>query len=115
MPAPVPTGMLRLYLKVQNPVRTVDVLGQASVAWIDVGHVFGHVEQLRVAETLDDGGISTRSDYRFLTGWHPSINVGSRLVWIVDGVERAYNIRAVADRDQRRRRLDIEATMVAEE
>ena len=114
MPAPIPTGMLRLYLTVQNPVRAVDSFGQASLAWITIGGVWAHAEQSRTAEVIDDGGISTRSDYRFLTVWHPQLTVNSRLVWQDGDTERTFNIRSCNDRDQRRRRLEIEATEVTE-
>lgn len=114
MPAHVPTGMLRLYLTVQNPVRTVDTFGQASVAWVSVGGVWGHADQPRTTEVIDDGGVSTRSDYRFLASWHPQLTVNSRLLWQDGENARIFNVRSCFDRDQRRRRLEIEATEVTE-
>lgn len=114
MPSHVPTGMLRLYLTVQNPVRTVDAFGQADVSWVTVAGVWGHAEQSRTTEVLDDGGVSTRSDYRFLTSWHPSVSTNSRLLWQDGDTERVFNVRTAYDRDQRRRRLEIEATEVVE-
>jgi len=114
MAAPVPTGMLRLYFTVQNPVRTVDAFGQASVAWVSVGGIWGHAEQSRTTEVIDDGGIAARSDYRFLTGWHPQVTVNSRLLWQDGDSSRVFNIRTCHDRDQRRRRLEIEASEVME-
>jgi len=114
MPAPVPSGMLRLWLTVQNPVRTVDSLGQASVAWVTIGGVWAHAEQARTAEVIDDGGVSTRSDYRFLCSWHPDLSTNSRFLWQDGDTERTFNIRNCYDRDQRRRRLEVEATEITE-
>lgn len=114
MPSHVPSGMLRLFLTVQNPVRTVDSLGQQDVAWITVGGVWAHAEQARTAEVIDDMGVSTRSDYRFLTSFLPSITTASRLLWQDGDTLRTFNIRNAYDRDQRRRRLEVEATEVVE-
>jgi len=59
-------------------------------------------------------GVSTRSDYRFLASWHPSVTTSSRLLWQDGDTLRIFNIRNSFDRDQRRRRLEIEATEVVE-
>lgn len=112
MPAHFPSGMLRNQVRVQNPVRAVDDFGQASTNWLTVANVPAHVEQSRTAETLDDGGISTRSDFTFVMAWHPDVSTDSRLVWDDNGTERTFNVRGCWDRDQRRRRLQVEATEV---
>lgn len=114
MPAHVPSGMMRNYLTVQNPVRTEDSLGQASVAWVNVGNTWAHIEQSRTAEVIDDGGVATRSDFRMLMAYLPDVSVNSRLLWNDGGTVRTFNIRACWDRDQRRRRLEVEATEVTE-
>lgn len=114
MPTHVPSGMLRLYFTVQNPVRSVDALGQATVAWINLGGVWGHAEQSRTAEVIDDGGVATRSDYRFLLGYLPGMTVNSRILWQDGDTLRTFNVRSCWDRDQRQRRLEVEATEVTE-
>ena len=108
----VPTGMMRIPMTVQNPVRTVDAFGQASEAWVSVGSVWCHVETANTAEVVDDLGPAVRTDWRILSGWHPSLTTRSRLVWNDRGTVRTFNLRACYDRDQRRRRMEIEATEV---
>ena len=44
MPGHVPSGMLRLAMTAQNPVRTVDAFGQASEAWVNVAVLHCHIE-----------------------------------------------------------------------
>jgi len=108
----VPTGMLRTPMTVQNPVRTVDAFGQADESWISVGTVWCHVEVANTMEVVDDRGPAVRTDWRILATWHPSINTRSRLTMTDRGSTRTFNVRACWDRDQRRRRVEIEATEV---
>lgn len=110
----VPSGMLRLSMTAQNPVRTVDTFGQASTSWISVAQIACHIDTARSNEVIDDMGTSTRSDWRILAAWHPSVTNNSRLLYQDNGTERVFNIRACWDRDQKRRRLEIEATEVTE-
>jgi head-tail adaptor len=63
-------------------------------------------------EVVDDLGPAVRTDWRILATWHPSINTRSRLTMTDRGSTRTFNVRACWDRDQRRRRLEIEATEV---
>jgi len=104
--------MLRIPMTVQNPVRTVDAFGQADEAWISVGSLWCHVEVANTMEVVDDLGPAVRTDWRILASFHPSVNTRSRLLWNDRGTERTFNVRACWDRDQRRRRLEIEATEV---
>lgn len=108
----IPTGMLRIPMEVQNPVRTVDLYGQASEAWVTVGVVHCHVEQANTAEVIDDRGVAVRTDFRILASWHPELNTRSRLRWTDYGRTRTFSIRTATDRDQRRSRFEIEAVEV---
>jgi len=110
MPGHVPSGMLRLAMTAQNPIRTVDSFGQASEAWINVATLHCHIEVASTTEVMDDRGPAVRTDWRILSSFHPSVTTRSRLIWNDHGNERTFNIRACWDRDQRRRRLEIEAT-----
>lgn len=110
----VPSGMLRIPMTVQNPVRTVDAFGQAAEAWMTVGTVYAHVEVANTTETMDDRGPAIRTDWRILSGFHPSIGSRSRLLWNDNGNTRTFNVRGAWDRDQRRRRMEIDATEVVE-
>lgn len=112
MAAPVPSGMLRLSLTVQNPVRTVDAFGQAVEAWVTIGTVWAHVEASNTTEVIDDRGVAVRTDWRILASWHPELTARSRLIWTDYGTARTFAIRSATDRDQRRRRFEIEATEV---
>jgi head-tail adaptor len=112
MPGHVPSGMLRLPMTAQNPVRTVDSFGQASEAWINVATLHCHIEVASTTEVMDDRGPAVRTDWRILSSYHPSVTTRSRLIWNDRGNDRTFNIRACWDRDQRRRRLEIEATEV---
>jgi head-tail adaptor len=102
--------MLRLAMTAQNPIRTVDSFGQASEAWINVATLHCHIEVASTTEVMDDRGPAVRTDWRILSSFHPSVTTRSRLIWNDHGNERTFNIRACWDRDQRRRRLEIEAT-----
>jgi head-tail adaptor len=104
--------MLRIPMEVQNPVRTVDLYGQASEAWVTVGVVHCHVEQANTTEVIDDRGVAVRTDWRILASWHPELTARSRLIWTDYGTARTFAIRSATDRDQRRRRFEIEATEV---
>jgi head-tail adaptor len=95
--------MLRLSMTVQNPVRNIDSVGQASVSWLNVAQIACHIDSARTNEVVDDLGVNTRSDWRI-----------SRLLYMDNGTERVFNIRACFDRDQKRRRLEMEATEVTE-
>lgn len=110
----MPSGMLRLSMTVQNPVRTVDAVGQAEVSWLSVANIACHIDSARTNEVVDDLGVNARSDWRILAAWHPAVSNNSRLLYQDNGTERVFNIRACWDRDQKRRRLEIEATEVTE-
>jgi head-tail adaptor len=112
MPGHVPSGMLRIPMTAQNPVRTVDAFGQASEAWVNVAVLHCHIEVASNNETMGDLGPEVRTDWRILACFHPSVNTRSRLLFNDHGTQRTFNVRACWDRDQRRRRLEIEATEV---
>ncbi len=112
MPGHVPSGMLRLAMTAQNPVRTVDDFGQASESWVNVAVLHCHIEVASTNDTFGDRGPEVRTDWRILASFHPSVNTRSRLIFNDRGTERTFNVRACWDRDQRRRRLEIEATEV---
>lgn len=101
-------------MTVQNPVRTVDAVGQASVAWLSVAKIACHIDSARTNEVMVELGVKARSDWRILSAWHPEVTSNSRLLYLDNGTERVFNIRACWDRDQKRRRLEIEATEVTQ-
>lgn len=108
----VPTGMLRIPMTIQVPVTAVDAFGQQSVAWVSVGTTWAHVDQAQVSEVLDDRGPAVRTDWRILATWHPQLTSRARLLWTDHGSTRTFDIRGCWDRDQRRRRVEIDATEV---
>jgi head-tail adaptor len=110
--AHVPSGMLRHSMTVQNPVRTVDAYGQGAEAWVNVGTLRCHAEQMRTGDVVDDLGPAIRTDWRIIANWHPDVSTRSRLLWDDGTTTRTFNLRACWDRDSRRRRLEIEATEV---
>ena len=110
MPAPFPSGMMRLSVTIQAPSTGLDSLGQGTVTWSDVATVWAHVDGAQTSEVMYEGGIMTRSDYTFITGYYPGVTVKNRLKWVDNGTTRYFNIRACWDRDQRQRRLQIDAT-----
>lgn len=112
MPAHVPSGMLRYMMAAQNPVRTVDALGQGSESWVTVANLPCHAEQMQTSDAMDDGGPAVRTDWRIIAAFHPGVSTRSRLVWNDNGTERTFNLRGCWDRDGRRRRLEIDATEV---
>lgn len=108
----VPSGMMRLVMTAQNPVSVIDAFGQRSESWLSFATLPVHVEVANTSDFTNDSGPSTRTDWRILAAWHPSMNNRSRLLWNDNGTQRTFNIRACWDRDQKRRRLEIEATEV---
>jgi SPP1 family predicted phage head-tail adaptor len=113
MPGIVPSGMLRNAIVLQAVTQNVDSFGQATTTFTDVATLWGHVDAARSAETMYEGGIATRADYTFLLSWYPGVTTAHRLKWL-DGSSsgRIFNIRAVWDRDQRQRRLQVEGTEI---
>jgi len=112
MPAPFPTGMMRLSLVIQAPSTSLDSYGQSAATWSDVATLWGHVDGARTSEVMYEGGVATRSDFTFITGWYPGVGVTNRIKWVDNGLTRYFNISACWDRDQRQRRLQVEATEV---
>lgn len=108
----VPGGMLRLVMTVQNRSVSVDTFGQQTETWSDVAMIAVHAEQMNTSEVMDDGGPAVRTDWRILAAWHPSVTTRSRLVWLDGVTTRYFNLRSCYDRDNRQRRLEIEATEV---
>lgn len=112
MPAPIPVGMLRLKMTLQNPSNGTDSLGQRTHTWSNVDSLWCHVDVASTTEVVDDGGVAIRSNYRILASWHPDLTSKSRLQWVDNGVTRTFNIRGCWDRDQRRRTMEIDAVEV---
>jgi len=108
----VPSGMMRLVMTAQNPVRIVDDFGQASESWLSFAVLPVHVEMANTSDVTFNDGPATRTDWRILAPWHPGMSNRSRLLWNDNGTERTFNLRACWDRDQKRRRLEIEATEI---
>ena len=108
----VPGGMLRLVMTAQNRTVAVDALGQQTEAWSDVAMIAVHAEQMNTSEGFGDGGPEVRTDWRILAAWHPSVTTRSRLKWLDGTTTRYFNLRSCYDRDNRQRRLEIEATEV---
>ena len=113
MPAPVPVGMLRMYMQLQNPVASHDSLGQATETYAPVASLWCHIEQAQVQEVMHERGVTSRADYRILASWHPAVTVRSRLIWVDNGVTRTFDVRGCWDVDQRRRTLTIDAVEMA--
>lgn len=112
MTAHVPSGMLRHRMTVQNPVRTIDAFGQGAEAWVSVGEINAHAEQMQTGDAIDDGGPAIRTDWRILATWHPEVSTRSRLLWNDGTTDRTFNVRACWDRDNKRRRLEMNVTEV---
>ena len=110
----VPSGMMRLVMTAQNPVATLDAFGQASESWLSFATIPFHIENANTEETMDDGGSSVRTDWRILAAFHPSVTTRSRLLLEDNGTTRTFFIKGCWDRDQKRRRLEINAVEVTE-
>ncbi len=108
MTAHVPSGMLRHRMTVQNPVRTVDAFGQMN----DLTVYNSVKEQMQTGDAIDDGGPAIRTDWRILATWHPEVSTRSRLLWNDGTTDRTFNVRACWDRDNKRRRLEMNVTEV---
>ena len=108
----VPGGMLRLVMTVQNRSVSVDAFGQQTETWSDVAMIAVHAEQMNTSEGFGDGGPEVRTDWRILAAWHPNVTTRSRLKWLDGTTTRYFNLRSCYDRDNRQRRLEIEATEV---
>jgi len=110
----VPSGMMRLVMTAQNPVATVDAFGQAQQSWLSFANIPVHIETANTEEGIGDGGVEVRTDWRILAAFHPSVTTRSRLLLVDNGVTRTFFIKGCWDRDQKRRRLEINAVEVTE-
>lgn len=110
----VPKGMMRQLLTLQNPLSTVDDLGQAAFTWTTVTTLPAHIEQMSTEESVDDGGPAVETRLRLLVSYHPDVSTHSRFLWnpLGVGASRILNVRACWDRDQKQRTLEIEAVEV---
>jgi head-tail adaptor len=104
--------MMRLVMTAQNPVATVDAFGQAQESWLSFANIPVHIETANTEEGIGDGGVEVRTDWRILAAFHPSVTTRSRLLLVDNGVTRTFFIRGCWDRDQKRRRLEINAVEV---
>lgn len=105
------SGYWRFRYSYQEPVRTVDSTGQASLAWKEIGSVAGSVTPTQ-REVLDDLGVAIRTDVVLETAFHPSIRATGRLVDEATG--QVWNITGVVDPDGgKRKRLRVNASEVA--
>lgn len=106
--------MLRNRMLLQKPVEVParDDAGQAVEDWLTVATVFAHIDAPRTTEVENDRGVSTRSDFRLLVSWHPSITEKCRLIFTDRGTDRIFNIRECFDRDQRRNIAEVVAVEV---
>jgi len=55
-----------------------------------------------------------RTDWRILAAFHPSVTTRSRLLLVDNGVTRTFFIKGCWDRDQKRRRLEINAVEITQ-
>jgi head-tail adaptor len=104
--------MMRLVMTAQNPVATVDAFGQAQESWLSFANIPVHIETANTEEGIGDGGVEVRTDWRILAAFHPSVTTRSRLLLVDNGVTRTFFIKGCWDRDQKRRRLEINAVEV---
>jgi hypothetical protein len=103
-------GYWRYRYSYQEPTRTVDSAGQASLAWTELVVVSGSVTPNQ-REVIDDLGVAIRTDVTLETAFHPLIKATGRLVELSEGA--TYNISGVVDPDGGKcKRLRINASEV---
>lgn len=104
------SGFWRNRYRYQEASVTTDRAGQASLRWSDVVTVAGNVTATQ-RETLDDLGVSVRTDVTIETPFHPAIRAQGRLVDVV--TDAAFNVIGVVDPEGgKRRRLRILAAAI---
>jgi SPP1 family predicted phage head-tail adaptor len=94
-------GALRRRLVLEAPVSTPDGLGGATQGFETVAALWGQVEWLAGGEHWRMGRPEQVATHRVTLRWRAGVDAGQRLR---DG-ERIFDIRAVADPDDGRRRL----------
>lgn len=96
-----PVGVLRRRLVLEGPVATPDGLGGATQTFEILAAVWGRIEWLGGGERWRMGRPEQVATHRITLRWRGGVDTGQRLR---DGT-RLYDIRAVADPDDGRRRL----------
>jgi len=94
-------GALRRRLLLEAPVATPDGLGGATHAYETVAALWARVEWLSGGERWRFGRPEQAATHRITIRWRDGLDAGQRLR---DG-DRVYEIRAVADPQDGRRRL----------
>lgn len=94
-------GALRRRLVLEAPVATPDGLGGATLDFETVAALWGQVEWLSGGEQWRLGRPEQVATHRITLRWRAGVDAGQRLR---DG-ERIFDIRAVADPEDGRRRL----------
>lgn len=94
-------GALRRRLVLEAPVATPDGLGGATQGFETVAALWGQVEWLSGSEQWRMGRPEQLATHRVTLRWRAGVDAGQRLR---DG-ERIFDIRAVVDPDDGRRRL----------
>jgi SPP1 family predicted phage head-tail adaptor len=103
---PTTIGQMRERITVQRATRTPDGIGGGATTWADVYTLPARAQAIRGAEGVSGGRLVTVETYLFVIRFGPTITTRDRIVWS----GRYWNITSVADRENRRQYLTIEAT-----
>lgn len=96
-------GRLRHRLTIEAPVETSDGGGGRSTGWSTVATVWGHVSALSGNERLRAMQLESRVSHRIVIRHRAEVTARHRIRFGA----RLFNIRAVIDRDQTRRFLEV--------
>ena len=96
-------GSLRNRLTIQAESPSVDGLGGQARAWTDVATLWGRVEPLKGSEHLRGMQLEARISHRITIRHRDGVTARHRVLL----GSRAFNIRAVIDREERGRWLEL--------
>ncbi len=99
----IASGALRHRVILQAPQETADGGGGASVTWTDVAVVWAEIAPLRGTERLRAGQLEAALTHRVTIRYRAGVTPEMRVAF----GNRLFNIRAVIDPGERRRRLDL--------
>lgn len=97
-------GALRQRVTLEAPLRTPDGAGGAEIGWSEVATLWAAVEMPGGGEVAAGERLEARTRLRVTIRFRADVTAAMRLVWRGE----ALNIRAVADRDGRRRFLTLD-------
>ena len=103
-------GVMDQQIRIEQPSRTPDSAGGATVSWTEVATVWAEVVPLSASERTAGGKIEAANMHRIRIRRMPGLDAQMRLVWVSNG-NAVLNIRGVNDPGPRAAMQELTAEM----